>query len=59
MLGTIGDSTDVLLIAQALPCTLTFIEGNPGLLTDHTLGVLIDKYPVLYNRFDDQEISGK
>lgn len=58
MLGTLGESTDVLLIAQALPCSLAYIQANPNLMTDHTMGILVEKYPVLYNRFDDEVVSG-
>ena len=36
LLGTLGDSTQILLIAQALPCSYNVIEANPSLQTDNT-----------------------
>ena len=50
LLGVVGDSVDVALIAQALPCSIEAIEANPVLRTDHTMGVLIKKFPVQYER---------
>lgn len=50
MLGTTGDSRDVSLIAQALPCSINVIEANPSLKSDHTRGILVEKFPVQYDR---------
>ena len=50
MLGTTGDSKDIVLIAQALPCSVEIINANPALRTDHTRGILVDKFPVQYDR---------
>ena len=59
LLGTMTGSTDVLLIAQALPCTLEHIAANPALKTDHTRGVMVGKYTVFYDHFDNTRAAGK
>jgi len=58
LLGTLVGNTQVLLIAQALPCSKAVIDANPSLQTDHTRGVLVDKFPILYELFNDEEVSG-
>ena len=58
MLGTLEDSTDVLLIAQALPCNLGVIKANPTLEEDHTRGIMVAKHAVQYTRFDDEMAWG-
>jgi len=58
MLGTLEDSTEVLLIAQALPCSRGVIDANPTLEEDHTRGIMVGKYAVAYAKFDDELASG-
>ena len=58
LLGTLGDSTQVLLIVQALPCSYNVIEANPNLQTDHTRGILVEKYQIHYDKFDDKVAAG-
>ena len=58
MLGTIEDSTDVLLIAQSLPSNLGVIAANPTLEEDHTRGIMVAKHAVQYTRFDDEVALG-
>ena len=58
MLGTVGDEVDIVLIAQALPCSISTIEGNPSLRSDHTRGIMVGKFPLQYERFNDVEASG-
>ena len=58
MLGTMENSTDVQLIAQVLPCGIGTIEANPTLSEDHTRGIMVAKFDVMYERFDDQVASG-
>ena len=58
ILGTLGESTQVLLMAQALPCSTSVINANPSLQTDHTRGVLVGRYPVKYDEFDNRMAAG-
>ena len=58
LLGTLVGNTQILLIAQALPCSKAVIDANPSLQTDHTRGVLVDKFPIHYEQFNDEEVSG-
>jgi len=58
LLGTFGEEKEVFLIAQALPCSMGVIEGNPALRSDHTRGVMAGKFNVYYDEFDDDLASG-
>lgn len=59
LLGAFGESKEIFLIAQALPCNMEVIEANPSLRSDHTRGVMAAKFPVQYEAFDDAIASGK
>ena len=58
LLGTVGDSKKIKLIAQALPCSIDVIEANLSLREDHTLGILVEKFHIFYEAFDDMIASG-
>ena len=45
-------------MAQALPCSTSVINANPSLQTDHTRGVLVGRYPVKYDEFDNRMAAG-
>ena len=47
------------ILFQALPCTTAFIEANAELQTDHCRGIILDKFPLNYESFDDRIASGK
>ena len=59
LLGTFGEEKEVYLIAQALPCSMAMIEANAALKSDHTRGIMLGKFPVNYDSFDDDLASGK
>ena len=44
---------------QALPCSLAHIEANPDLKADHTKGVLVSQFNIMYEEFDNMVASGK
>ena len=44
--------------AQALPCTKAHIDATPNLSEDHTMGVIVGRYPVQYEAFDNKVASG-
>ena len=48
-----------ILSLQALPCTTAFIEANQQLKADHCMGIIVDKFPLNYESFDDKVASGK
>ena len=43
---------------QALPCNLDHIEATPVLKEDHTRGVLVNRFDILYEAFDNKVASG-
>ncbi len=49
LLGTEAEDTTILLMTQALPCSVGTIEGCPALQSDHAMGVIISKNKVDYN----------
>jgi len=59
LLGTFGEEKQVFLIGQVLPCSMGLIEANGALRSDHTRGVMVGKFPVFYESFDDDIASGK
>jgi len=58
LLGTLGNSTEVMLLAQALPCTTRVIEANPSLQTDQTRGILVGRFKIQYDQFDNKLAAG-
>jgi len=58
LLGTLGNSTEVMLLAQALPCTTSVIEANPSLQTDQTRGILVGRFKIQYDQFDNKLAAG-
>jgi len=58
LLGTFGEEKQVFLIGQVLPCSMGLIEANGALRSDHTRGVMVGKFPVFYESFDDDIASG-
>ena len=48
-----------ILSLQALPCTTAFIEANQQLKADHCMGIIVDKFPLNYESFNDKVASGK
>ena len=59
LLGTFGEDNQIHLVAQMLPCSLEVIEANAALRSDHTRGIMAAKWPVHYEKFDDEVASGK
>ena len=49
----------VIIFPQALPCSLAHIEANPDLKADHTRGVLVSRFDIMYEAFDNMLASGK
>ena len=43
---------------QALPCNLDHIEATPILKEDHTRGVLVNRFDIMYEAFDNKVASG-
>ena len=43
---------------QALPCSLAHIEANPDLKADHTKGVLVSQFDIMYEEFDNMVAAG-
>ena len=41
-----------------MPCNLDHIEATPVLKEDHTRGVLVNRFNILYEAFDDKIASG-
>ena len=58
LLGTPLGDPKLLLMTQALPCTIGVTEDNPALKSDHAMGVIVSKTPVLYDSFDDPSVLG-
>ena len=58
LLGTFGEDSEVFLVAQVLPCSLATIDANAALRSDHTRGMMVGKYPVSYDSFDNKLASG-
>ena len=58
LLGTYDDEQAIFLIAQLLPCGLEVIESCPALQSDHTRGMMVGKFPVHYEAFDDSMAAG-
>ena len=49
----------MIIFPQALPCSLAHIEANPDLKADHTRGVLVSRFDIMYEAFDNMLASGK
>ncbi len=47
----VEEEEGVYLMTQMLPCSIGFIEKNPSLREDHSLGVMVLKTPVSFNSF--------
>ena len=45
-------------ITQTLPCNLDHIEATPVLKEDHTRGVLVNRFDIMYEAFDNKVASG-
>ncbi len=58
LLGTTVDDPTVLLMTQALPCSLDVVNSSPDLRADHAMGMVVGKYPVLMDKFDDPSVLG-
>ncbi len=58
LLGTTLDSVDVSLMTQALPCSINTVNSNPHLQADHSRGLIVSKYPVLFDKYDDPSVLG-
>ena len=43
----------------ALPCTLGLIEANPELRADTSMGLIVGRFNIHYEDFDDTTVSGK
>ena len=45
-------------LTQALPCTLEHIEANPELQADYTMGIVVGRYNIHHDQFDNVKASG-
>ena len=46
------------MVLQALPCTMAMIKARPDLRENHTQGVLVAEYKILYEKFDNMQAAG-
>ena len=58
-MGLYDDDPQIYLIAQMLPCSMEVVDANPALRSDHTRGILADKWKVYFDEFDGKDASGK
>jgi hypothetical protein len=58
LIGTFGEEEDLYLIAQVLPCDMNVIQNSELLRTDHTMGIMVGKFPMAYDRFDGIKAAG-
>ncbi len=45
-------------MTQALPCSKKAIERNQVLCSDHAMGIIVSKHPVLFDKFEDPSVLG-
>ena len=41
-----------------MPCTLEHIEANPELRADYTMGIVLGRFSVHYDQFDNVKATG-
>ncbi len=58
ILGQPEGGEGIYLMTQMLPCAISMIKAKPELREDHTLGVLAQRTPVVFDKFTGEIAPG-